>query len=42
MGNESGKELLSPEELRMREINKMDQEMKQKFEKKGIKYNSAK
>lgn len=38
MGNENGR-ILSPEELRLREINKMDQEMKMKFEKKSVKYN---
>lgn len=39
MGNEQGR-MLSPEELRAREISQMDSEMKKKLSGGGIKYNS--
>ena len=39
MGNEQGR-MLSPEELRAREISQMDSEVKKKLSGGGIKYNS--
>jgi GTPase SAR1 family protein len=39
MGNDQGR-MLSPEELRVREISQMDSEMKKKLSGGGIKYNS--